>query len=181
MNIGELGGTGILNNQAVQKGRKIYSQNATISFSGSNCQAASFHLKMNGLASAALPDGTNITAYKSESYSKNDPMIKVVTTREDGSVDTHNIDPRKVDASHATSEEMFALNAYLVVEGKLDNSIYETDVNQYSKSSSERKNFMEIMKEYMLMQYEANNISGYVKYNKIYSTYKALSDGKADN
>lgn len=136
--------------------------------------AGTFNLKIGGLASRALPDGSNVTVYKADSYTKESPFLRIVTTLADGTESEEIIDPQKVDISSATEKEMFALNAYLVDEGKLDHDVYKTGMFSDYGVSETKKNFADIIKDLMEMQYSANNLSGYAKYNKILSAYDFL-------
>ena len=131
-------------------------------------------LKIGGLASRALPDGSNVTVYKADSYTKDNPLLRVVTTLANGTESEQIIDPLKVDVSNATENEMFALNSYLVNEGKLNDDVYNTGMFTDSGVSDTKKNFTDILKNLMDMQYKAHNISGYAKYNTILSAYVLL-------
>lgn len=134
-----------------------------------------FNLKIGGLASRALPDGSNVTVYKDDSYSKENPFLRVVTTSADGKEKEQIIDPKNVDISNATEQEMFALNAYLVDEGKLkNNDIYTAGIYTETGLSDIKKNFAVMIKELMEMQYNTNNLSGFAKYNRILSAYDFL-------
>ena len=176
MNIGSLNAT----NSAMRSGmtgvnrqsakRKNPVQNST----AASAYAGTFNLKIGGLASRALPDGSNVTVYKADSYTKDSPMLRVVTTSADGKESEQMIDPSKVNISNATEKEMFALSSYLVDEGKLDNDVYKTGMFTDSSVTDTKKNFADIIKELMDMQYNANNLSGYAKYNKILSAYDFL-------
>lgn len=133
-----------------------------------------FSLKLGGVSSRALSDGSNVTVYKSNSYSKENPLMKVVTTLADGSKTEEMVDPRTVDISNASENEMLAFNAYMVDQGKMDNSVYRTSFLQDESITGTRRNYLEIAKRLMEMQYNAGNVAGYVKYNKIYTTYSQL-------
>ena len=96
--------------------KKISEQNS----GAVSSDAGTFNLKLGGLASHALSDGSNVTVYKAESYTKESPFLRVVTTLADGTQSEQIIDPQKIDVSNATETEMMALNAYLIDEGKLE-------------------------------------------------------------
>lgn len=175
MNIGGLntlnsamrsGLTGV-NKQSAKK-NSVQTSTTASSFAGT------FNLKIGGLASRALSDGSNVTVYKADTYTKDSPLLRVVTTSADGKEREQIIDPSKVNISNATENEMFALNSYLVDEGKLDNDVYKTGMFTDSGVSDTKKNFADILKNLMEMQYNANNLSGYAKYNTILSAYDLL-------
>ena len=180
MNIGDLNTT----NSAMRSGltavkrQTAKRQNPVQNITAASSYAGTFNLKIGGLASRALPDGSNVTVYKADSYTKASPLLRVVTTSADGKESEQIIDPSKVNISNATEKEMFALNSYLVEEGKLDNDVYKTGMFTDNGLSDTRKNFADIIKELMNMQYNANNLSGYAKYSKILNAYDFLEKNK---
>jgi hypothetical protein len=136
-------------------------------------------LKIGGLVSRALDDGTNVTIYKSDSYTDENPILRMVVTSADGNESEQLIDPRTVDISNATDNEMLALNAYLVEIGKLDSSVYTSSVLagtsvskvDLSSASNFKKNFLNNIKEMMIMQYNAHNLDGYAQCRNILGVY----------
>ncbi|MBU5477944.1 hypothetical protein KQI69_01865 [Eubacterium sp. MSJ-13] len=141
-------------------------------------------LKMGGLVSRALSDGANVTVYKSDSYTDENPILRIVTTASDGSETEQLVDPRMVDISNATENEMLALNAYLVEKGKLDDSVYTSSVLSgtnlakvdLSSASNIKKNFFDNIKQVMEMQYNANNLLGYIECGKVLNAYNSFMD-----
>lgn len=141
-------------------------------------------LKMGGLVSRALSDGGNVTVYKADSYNENNPMLRLVTTSADGNETEQLIDPRTVDISNATDNEMLALNAYLVETGKLDDDVYTSSVlsgTSLSKvnlesASNIKKNFFDNLNELMKMQYDAHNFASYAQCNKILGVYNSFME-----
>lgn len=159
------------------------------SFVGNATQSSfngAYSLRMGGMVSRALSDGGNVTVYEADGYSSENPMVKVATTSVDGKEHEQFIDPRTVDISNATENEMLALNAYLVKEGKLDNSVYSSSVLSGANLSNAnvtsvmnlKKNFFSNVKEMMEMQYNAHNYAGYVQYKKVWDTYNLFMDRK---
>ena len=94
-------------------------QNAAVASTNSG----NFNLKLGGLTSMAKPDGSNITVYKADSYTKDTPFLRIVTTDANGKETEQIIDPKEVDMTNATEKEMFALNAYLADEGIVDSAV----------------------------------------------------------
>ena len=150
--------------------RKFPEQN----FGAVSSDAVTFKLKLGGLVSHGLLDGSNVTVYKAESYTKESPFLRVVTTLADGTQSEQIIDPQKIDVSNATETEMMALNAYLIDEGKLEDDPCISGIFSYTGVSDVRKDFVDIAKELMIMQYRANNLEGYTAYNKLLSVYESL-------
>ena len=150
--------------------------------STNNSYNGPYLLKMGGLVSRALDDGANVTVYKTDSYTAENPMLRLVITSADGNETEQLIDPRTVDISNATDNEMLALNAYLVEEGKLDNSVYTSSVLSGTSisevdlltASNLKKNFLDNVKQVMEMQYNAHNIAGYAQCRKILGVYNSF-------
>ena len=143
------------------------------------------HLRIGGLVSRALDKGANVTIYKSDSYTEENPMLRIVTTSADGEEKEQLIDPRTIDISNATQNEMLALNAYLVDQGKLDGGVPTsiltgTDITptDLAKASNLRSNFLDIARDMMEMQYKAHNYSGYAIYSKMLGVYESFMGRK---
>ncbi len=139
--------------------------------------SGNFNLKLGGLTSMAYPDGSNITVYKADSYTKDTPFMRVVTTDASGKETEQFIDPREVDISSATDKEMLALNEYFVYEGIAD-SAYTLGIFTDDSATDTKKNFADILKELRNMQYKAGNFSGYAKYNKFLGAYDLWEKNK---
>ncbi|MCM1220024.1 MAG: hypothetical protein NC548_36595 [Lachnospiraceae bacterium] len=147
------------NRQSAKKNDTGMIQNAVApTYSGN------FNLKLGGLTSMAKPDGSNITVYKADSYTKDTPLLRIVTTDANGKETEQIINPNEVDMTNATEKEMFALDAYLADEGITD-SAYTLGIFTDDSVTDTKKNFMDILKELRDMQYKAGNLSGYAKYN----------------
>lgn len=88
--------------------------------------------------------------------------------------------------SKATENEMLALNAYLIKEGKLDGNVYSSSVlsgadlsdADVSSVMNLKKNFFSNVKEMMEMQYNAHNFAGYAQYKKIWDVYDLFMSRK---
>jgi hypothetical protein len=146
----------------------------------SHMDSGHFNLKMGGEVSRALPGGANVTVYKADGYAADNPLMRILTTDANGRETEQMIDPRNVKPSNATEDEILALNAYLVEQGKLDNTVYQTSIlgfpgkNTGYNHFTERRNFISTVSELMLMQKNAHNMSGYAKYGKILDVYSSL-------
>ena len=140
-------------------------------------QSGGIVLHKDGLASYGNADGENITIYKSDNYSEENPEFKIVTTFSDGQKKEQFIDPREIDPSNANTSEIFALHTYLVSEGKMETEISHTSIMAGSAGMLETKmNYMSIIKELMMMQYHAHNLKGYAEYNEILGVYDSFLD-----
>lgn len=138
-------------------------------------QGQTFHLKQGGIGSIALSDGSNITAYKADDYTRDTPNIKLLVTDKYGRTKEKIVNTKMVDPAQANDYEMFALNADLVEQKKLDNTIYHTHLYGNDNFTEGKKNFMDIVSENLEMQLQAGNLTGYTKYNKILNSYKEIN------
>jgi hypothetical protein len=106
----------------------------------------------------------------------------MVVTSADGNESEQLIDPRTVDISNATDNEMLALNAYLVEIGKLDSSVYTSSVLSgtsvskvdLSSASNLKNNFLNNLNDVMIMQYNAHNLDGYAQCRNILGVYNSF-------
>jgi hypothetical protein len=141
-------------------------------------------LKLGGLTSRALPGGANVTVYKADGYSAENPLLRVVTTDASGKQSEQSIDPRRVNPSNATEDELLALNAYLADTGTLDSKGFQTGMGLLGGTSanprgrvhpSVRRNFIAEASDWMVMQRNAGNLAGAARYGKLLDVYRSLS------
>lgn len=129
------------------------------------------HLTSGGLASCGTADGTNVTVYKSDSYTVDKPELRIVTTLPNGEKSEQVVNALEIDPSNATEGEMIALHSYLVDSGRTDVDISHTGIIQGSSISREKTDYMAALKELMMMQYKAHNLQGYAKYKSLLGMY----------
>lgn len=134
------------------------------------------HLTIGGLASCGTADGTNVTVYKSDSYTVDKPELRVVTTLPNGEKSEKVVNALEIDPSNATESEMLALHSYLVDSGKTDVDISHTGIIQGTSISREKMDYMAVLKDLMMMQYNAHNLQGYAKYKNMLGIYDAFMD-----
>lgn len=156
------------------KGREGFSLN----FSQKSSSQGGIHLFIDGISSCGTADGTNVTVYQSDSYSSDNPELKIVTIYPDGSKIENMVDPRNIDPSNATEIEMLALHSYLVMEGKTDIDISHTGIVSGTGISETKTDYMKVMNKLMMMQYNAHNLKGYMEYGKILGVYHSFLDSK---
>ena len=137
-----------------------------------------FRLRMGGLSSMGLMSGANITVYKSDSYTEDNPILRIATISETGEENEYFLDPRKIDVTNASQCEIFALRTWLVDQGKMDSNVYARDLfgadispTDLSQALTVKKNYYDIAKEMMEMQYNAHNYSGYALYRGLLGAY----------
>ncbi len=181
MNISNFGNlNNVINSQLLK--RNTVKDNKKLCAGASQQINNNFNLKLGGEVSRALKGGSNVTVYKADEYTSENPLLRVVTTQSNGQQFEQTIDPRKVDILNATEDEMLALNAYLVDRGSLDDSVYRTsilDANDEQSNfnhSDTRLDFISAVSEIMKMQYDTHNVAGYARYNKILNTYKSFME-----
>lgn len=182
MNVANIGNTTGMQNYQYKKNNMINADKKFASYYNMQTPIKHYTLKMGGLVSRSLEDGGNVTVYKADDYTEENPLLRVVTASASGQEQEKIIDPRSVNPACATEDEMLALNAYLVETGVADNDIHTTigigaenrrDNSSYSHEST-KLNYMSLVREMRDMQYLAGNRVGYAQYNKILSVYKDL-------
>jgi hypothetical protein len=109
------------------------------------------------------------------------PFYEVVMEKKDnnGYLVTGNLKHFPHENFIVTARQMLALNAYLVEIGKLDSSVYTSSVLagtsvskvDLSSASNFKKNFLNNIKEMMIMQYNAHNLDGYAQCRNILGVY----------
>ena len=131
----------------------------------------------DALTAVGLPDGSSASVYKAESYSAANPEYKVKYWSEDGEEKEYIVNPKEVDPENASYIEMLAYTTYADVNrytqnGFNDFTIAANGVNQditYDAENIDTKyNFKSLVKEMMQLQYDANNLEGYLDYKKLF-------------
>lgn len=137
--------------------------------------SANMSVVLGGLLSVGYADGSNVTIYKSDEYSESNPELKIVIKHPNGRKEEQYIDPRKINPSHATGNEILALHSYLMETGKLDvSSIYSGVTASGTMTSDVKLDFFNIIREMMMMQYNVHNILGYQNYNRVLDAYMSM-------
>lgn len=145
-----------------------------------NVSNGEFLLRKGGLVSRALSDGANVTIFKSDEYSTQNPVLKMSITDKNGKVSERLINANDIDPKNASQNEMLALNAHLVEQGKIAD-IYTSsvligiDTSSVSLEQSDiKRDFIASTRELMDMQKRAKNIELYYKLEKILALYNTL-------
>lgn len=179
-----INGLGHISNYATQKSNHANSGKTNEKFTVNSTKTSSdgsFHLTMGGLASCGTADGTNVTVYKSDSYTEDNPELKIVTTLPNGEKSEKVVNALNIDPSDATASEMLALHSYLVDSGKTDVNIAHIGIIQGTSLSGEKMDYMAAFKEMMMTQYNAHNLQGYAKYKDmlgVYDTFMAKYENR---
>ena len=145
-----------------------------------NVSNGEFLLRKGGLVSRALSDGSNVMIFKSDEYSTQNPVLKMSITDKNGKLSERLINANDINPKNASQNEMLALNAHLVEQGKIDD-IYTssvlvgTDTSSVSLEQSDiKRDFIASTRELMNMQKRAGNMEFYYKLEKILELYNTL-------
>lgn len=114
----------------------------------------------DAIFASGMRSGQHFAVYKSEEYSRENPMLIVRGTDSAGKGYEQTIDPRKVDVEDCSYVEFMALNSYLVDTG----AIAASDVNSFTRPTEndlETADYMNSMREWRDTQFDVGNIVGY--------------------
>ena len=131
----------------------------------------------HALTCVGTPDGGSASVFKSDAYSELNPEYKVKYWDKDGSEKEYLINPREVNPEEASYMEMLAYTTYADVQGYTKDGFGHFitaagGVNQdqsYSLGNIDTKqNFKTIVAEMMKLQYDNNNLEGYLSYKQLF-------------
>ena len=95
----------------------------------------------------------------------------------EGNYTDTNVQINDVDPRNASYLEMLAYTTYSDVEGFTKNAFGDFmnaaggvngNITYDSDSINEKKDYMSMIKEFMQLQYDSNNLSGYLSYKELY-------------
>lgn len=124
--------------------------------------------------------GTSTTVYKPKDFDENDPVYRVKIWDADGNVTEREVHLKEVDPANSDSFEMYAYSCYLSESGKHPNAMtdfisshaYYRGEEGYGANSdgdmSQKVNWFEVIKGLMDMQYQLNNLEGYLRFKGFY-------------
>ena len=137
-----------------------------------------------------FPDGSSTSVFKGQNYTRENPVFTVKTWDADGNMTETEIDASKVDPGNASLQEMMALNANRQLNGEEDfgdqlmmsaGRLHGDEVTGSYEDFFSKNNWMAEIKDFMDMQYQLGNITGYMKYKKAYDIMQAISDSRASD
>lgn len=121
--------------------------------------------------------GVSIAVYKSRDFDASHPVYHVKVWDGDGKLTDRMVDISKIDPKNSDEVEMSAYAWHLSSSGQCPNafmkfasarSYNQTSQDDYSaKSIFEKLNWVDIIRDFMQMQYDANNMKGYLDYKKL--------------
>lgn len=161
----------------------------------SNCTSGNFVLRMTNqetgdkaLTCVAFPGGGSASVFKAENYDEADPEYLVKYWDEKGEAQEYSIKPKEVNPSNASYLEMLAYTTYSDAQGYTRNAYgnfltaargVNGDISYDSSNVNLAKNFKSMIKEFMQMQYDANNLSGYLSYKQLYDYMESSVEDKS--
>ena len=131
----------------------------------------------NALTAVGFPDGSSASVYKSDAYDSANPEYRVRYWDKEGNYTDTNVQINDVDPRNASYLEMLAYTTYSDVESFTKNAFGDFmnaasgvngNITYDSDSINEKKDYMSMIKEFMQLQYDSNNLSGYLSYKELY-------------
>lgn len=129
------------------------------------------------LAAACIGEAGSVTIYKPADYDADNPTYLVKYWDEDGNIQEINIKPKEIDVANASYLELLSYAAYSDEQGITKGAFgrFLSAVNGSNPSSGyglsemlDKQDYKQVIKEYMQMQYSANNLSGYLTLKQFY-------------
>lgn len=129
------------------------------------------------LASVGFPNGESISVFEADDFSKENPIYTVKHWDENGVESEYILDPRKVNPENASYLEMAVYTTYLDTTGQTKDAFGDfvgavNGVNEESVADvmdmTDKKDFLGMIYGYMQMQYDANNLEGYLSLKNLY-------------
>ena len=135
----------------------------------------------NAMTAMGFPDGTSASVFQADDYNPADPEYRVRYWDKEGNYTDTNVKINDIDPQNASYLEMLAYTTYSDVEGLTKNAFGDFmsaaggvngDISYDADSINEKKDYMSMVKELMQLQYDSNNLSGYLSYKELYDYMK---------
>jgi len=173
----------IKNNQNIKNNKNItYNNIVNTECISSNITLNYFGKNENALTCVGFPNGLSASVYKTDNYEQANPEYRVrYIDKEGNSIDT-NVQINSVDPSNATYLEMLAYSTYSDIQGMTSNAYSNClqsangvngEIVYDSDSINTKKDYMSMVEEFMQLQYDCNNLAGYLSFKKFYDFMKA--------
>ncbi|MBO5459801.1 MAG: hypothetical protein J5981_06090 [Lachnospira sp.] len=129
------------------------------------------------LTCVGFPNGVSASVYKAEGYTEENPQYRVKYWDKSGEEAEYIINPKEVNPANADYIEMLAYSTYSDVQGYTSNAYgkflsaaggINGELTYDLSNIDEKTDFISIVKEFMQMQYDANNLNGYLSYKQLY-------------
>lgn len=150
------------------------SSNITLHFSGTEDSG-------NALTAVGFPDGSSASVYKADNYNQANPEYRVRYWDKEGNYSDTNVKVNDIDPSNASYLEMLAYTTYSDVQGMTKNAYgnflqaasgVNGNITYDANSINEKKDYMSMVKEFMQLQYDCNNLTGYLSFKQFYDYMK---------
>lgn len=118
-----------------------------------------------------------LSVYKADNYSDANPEYRVRHWGKSGDYTDANVKINDVDPGNASYVEMLAYATYSDVQGYTSDAFGDFmaaaggvngDITYDESNVNLKKDFMNMVKEFMQMQYDSNNLAGYLSFKKFY-------------
>lgn len=129
---------------------------------------------------SGTPDGQSFSVYRTEGYSREQPLLIIKGTDKEGNEFERQVNPLMVDPSNTTYAEFMALNAYLVDMGWLDSS----DMPMFERPTEdnlEKADYLDALREWRDMQMDVGNMAGHYKAAKVCNALINFRDEQTGN
>ena len=129
------------------------------------------------LTSAGYPNGGSTAVFLAEGSTEANPKYRVKFWDADGTEKEYYVNPKEVDPSNASYIEMLAYTTYADVSGKTSDAFgrflsasggVNGEISYDSYNIDKKANFKSLVQQFMQMQYDANNLEGYLAYKQLY-------------
>lgn len=121
--------------------------------------------------------GVSIAVYKVQDFDESDPVYHVKTWDADGNMTERTVHISEINPRNCDEVEMSAYTWYLSNSGKCPNAFLsfagakahnQTSQQGYTGNSPfEKADWVNIIKDFMQMQYDAGNMKGYLDYKRL--------------
>lgn len=129
--------------------------------------------------SAACGTDYSVTVYEPKDFDAANPVYKVKTWDKEGNITERMVDVSEVDPEDSDFIDMYAYSCYLAESGKCPDALsyfMGSDTARYGMEGrtyedlTHKINWVDAVKEMMMMQYDAGNLQGYLGYKKFFDT-----------
>ena len=103
------------------------------------------------------------------------PQYRYITTQYGKIISDRTINPETIDPRNATTEEILALNAYLLEKGTISEDLNFSAIFIDEPDVGQKFNFIEASQKYMQMQYDFGNYPSYLKYKDMLDVLKQIA------
>lgn len=121
--------------------------------------------------------GVSMAVYKPQNFDAANPVYHVKVWDADGNMTERMVDISKIDPENCDEIDMSAYTWHLSSSGQYPNAFlkfaglrshYQTEQQKYDANSVfEKINWLDLVRDFMQMQYDAHNMRGYLDYKKL--------------